>query len=525
MKIPRTLLLITSVLSLIAIFFAGCSKAKVADTTSTQTVSVERGNISVDISGVGNLALAKTSDLAFEIAGTVSDVLVEAGDTITKDQVLVKLDADDWQDQMSTLEDAVTQAQRTLTQKQTSVTQQELNVTDAQSALDDANEAWLKSTARGNKVMHLQDRLDWDLENDPTDTSKIEDIKEDLKYAWNDFYANETTSDDVTAKETSLTIAQADLEDAKSAVTDAQNDLEKAQKKLDDAKTKSAEIVAPFDGFVSAVNVEGGDEVLKGAVAVQVADPTQFETTIMVSEMDIYKILVGQIAQVQVDALDGMSFPARVLSISPTATVQSGVVNYQVKVELQPTTTPQATSTPSSTQTTTTTPQATSTPSSTQTTTSELPPQLQQAAQSGRITQEQAEEMAKDFQSSGRTWQGSPNSSASNISTDVQLKQGLTVSVNILVQQSQNVLMVPSATISAQNGKSYVAVVTGTGTSENREVECGITNYTYTEITSGLNEGDKVLMTSSAAAATTSGSSSSTRRGGAVFFGGGPPRD
>jgi hypothetical protein len=67
---------------------------------------------------------------------------------------------------------------------------------------------------------------------------------------------------------------------------------------------------------------------------VQIADPNKIEAQILVSETDIFSIALGKDASVSVDALSGLSFPAKLTRIAPTATVSQGVVNYSVVVEL-----------------------------------------------------------------------------------------------------------------------------------------------------------------------------------------------
>ena len=115
----------------------------------------------------------------------------------------------------------------------------------------------------------------------------------------------------------------------------AQARYDDAQKALEEALAASPEIIAPFAGFITNVNVKGGDEVMKGTVAVTLADPDKFEAEILVSEMDIYQVEVGGAATVEADAFSGVIIPATVTHISPTATIQSGVVNYSVTVEVQ----------------------------------------------------------------------------------------------------------------------------------------------------------------------------------------------
>ena len=93
-------------------------KASSTSITTNQAVTVQRGNLSIAITTVGNLALSEKQDLAFEIPGTVQDVLVTAGDTVTKGQVLSTLDTTQWDSQLVTYQRAVTAAEQTVTQKQ-----------------------------------------------------------------------------------------------------------------------------------------------------------------------------------------------------------------------------------------------------------------------------------------------------------------------------------------------------------------------------------------------------------------------
>ena len=55
-----------------------------------QVVTVQRGDLRVDITGVGNLALSRTEDLAFDLfyqEGTVEEVLVEEAESVLGEQL------------------------------------------------------------------------------------------------------------------------------------------------------------------------------------------------------------------------------------------------------------------------------------------------------------------------------------------------------------------------------------------------------------------------------------------------------
>ena len=101
-----------------------------------------------------------------------------------------------------------------------------------------------------------------------------------------------------------LKAAQLDMETAQVALDTANDNLSQAQEKLNEAV-----IVAPFAGFITIVNVNGGDEIQRGVVAVRLVDPTKFEADILVSEMDIFQLKLGGEATVQIDAMPTLTLP------------------------------------------------------------------------------------------------------------------------------------------------------------------------------------------------------------------------
>ncbi len=516
------ILAIALVISGLVIPLFGCSSSSSQATTQgNQTATVQRGNLSVDISAAGNLALSRTQDLAFEIAGYVNAVLVTAGDSVKEGQVLATLDTSAWEDQISTLEDQLTSAQRQLTTKQRAVTtaqqtlatkknavptaergllQAQVSVKNAEIALEQAEGTYKWpdiEVAQANVDVakaHLQYALD-SRDAASGDTTAVWDravakAQAELNTAQTTLNAliSDVDPDQVVIKKMQLTIAQGQLtdsqqaindantavvnaqvalDDANTAVGDAQRSVAEAQKKLDDASKKSPKIVAPFDGFVTTVNVKGGDEIYVGTVALQIADPNKFQAVILVSEMDILNIKLGGQASVQVTAAQGVSLSANVTQIAPTATIQSGVVNYQVTVEVQPVPTQSQTRGNATTDNTTT-----------------------QRQSSGTFSPRQG------GASSGQT--------AGSTTQDFQLRQGLTATVSIIIAQSNNVLLIPNAAIKTQGRQIYVQVLTPTGTTEDRTIQTGISNYQYTEVSGGLSEGEQVVVPKGTATTTTS---------------------
>jgi len=565
MKVFKILLSITILGAVLGGLF-GCSAPSDEETPENQIASVIRGDLILDITAAGNLALSLTEDLAIDLffqEGTIAEVLVEEGDAVEEGQVLVRLDADEWDDELSTLEDLVTTKERALVQAQINLKTAEQNLKNAQDNLATRELAVLNAQisleqAIGNlaagitaidyqaALSELRKAQTWYtyvttglLQSGSLDADTylltLEQAEERLTVARTDYdnilsgyesrevtikkkqvesaeltlgNAKEDLADvalDVSLKELSLTLAQGNLQDAEKALEDARQDVA-------DARSKSPEITAPFDGFITLVNVAGGDEVLTGTVAVQLADPDKFEADILVSEMDILQVKLGGEATVQADALQGIILPARVTHIAPTATIQSGVVNYAVRVELE------------SLESMVQERQEMKQQMMANIAEGELPPFLQMAVDEGRMTREEAEELLEQGPQEGFEMpeeMGFPGGFGGQVESqlpamvmeDFQLREGLTVTVSIIVAERTDVLLVPNGAVIQEGFQSYVEVVIiSEEKTEKRAVQTGISDWQYTEIIEGLTEGEQVIVPLNMGFPTTE------NRGGMRFF-------
>lgn len=75
-----------------------------------------------------------------------------------------------------------------------------------------------------------------------------------------------------------------------------------------------------------------------------------------------------------------------------------------------------------------------------------------------------------------------------------KLKPDMTANVTITLKKKKDVLAVPGATVVREGGRKYVSLPNGEGKAVRREVKTGWKDGTYIEITSGLKEGDVVVM-------------------------------
>jgi multidrug efflux pump subunit AcrA (membrane-fusion protein) len=540
MKI-RKILTLALILSLVSVLVLGCKKETATTTTKTLTATVQKGNITESITGTGNLAYSNVEKLAFEMAGYVEAVMVSAGDTVNKGQELVKLDTSVWDTQLKTLEKALVTAQRNLTTKeralvtaQRQVTTKELavrqgeldlqttenslsNVSDVKTAQDAvdaiqlsinvAQANWLIAGAQGNDAaVAYYIQYIANLKQTLTQAQKnLQEIKSGISTSISSDIALQIAKIKLQIEQSkrSLEDAKLAIEDAKTAVSDAQLNVadakqavQDAQDALDESKSLSPIIKAPFDGFITKVNVVGGDDIQKGTVALQIADPNQFSANIVVTENDIFSVKLGGTATISLDALSDLTYPAEITAIAPTATVSQGVVNYSVTVKLtslQPITASQ-----------------------------NLFSQLQSQFPSGALptalpTEFPSGALPTDRFPSGTRPTGIPPTNipsqgiagasqfptTTSSSTSYTLKDGLSATVEIISRQVTNVLIVSSKAITRKAQSYTVQVVSGT-TTETRTVKIGMTDGTNTEITEGLSEGEQVTYIVSSSSSTSS---------------------
>ena len=551
--------LIVGGLIFLSISCTGTSGATVAP--KTQIATVQKGNISIQVTGTGNLALETKLALSFGQTGQVnnattakiSEVDVMAGQIVEKGQVLVKADPQDWQDTITADQHALDSAKAGLDSAKAgldsakaSLDSAKANVIQAQANLQSAQ----YNLSMQKDIQTIQDNIDntnaqfqqaklmlqqataqndagsmsyWrqminyysvsplykDINGKPmTDGGLMGQYEKQMADLLADpAHSGAATSvADITSKQFAVQQAQASLVNsqngittAQNGITNAQNNIITAQNKVDDAQTalnndkaSLQEIDAPFKGLITKLwtNTNGntlspGDIVARNTTLIEIADPEKFVANILVTERDVMSVNLGGDATVSFDALSGLNFPAKITQIAPLSTTSQGVVNYKVTVEL--TSTRPVFSTSGTTGSSLSANGAT--PSAGGTTPRTIPSGTPSAGRTPGVIP------SRTPGATGTLPSRPPGSASGSATQAVNLKDGLSATVNILVQEKDNILMVPSRAISRQGRNSTVQKINGT-TTETVTVQTGITDSTNTEIVSGLNEGDQVLIQS-----------------------------
>jgi membrane fusion protein (multidrug efflux system) len=106
---------------------------------------------------------------------------------------------------------------------------------------------------------------------------------------------------------------------AQRVLDESRANLQVAQAQLDLAQARLARmaIVAPFSGTVGIASVNLGEYIKDGAAVVNLEDTSALMVDFRLSERYQTRVAVGQSVQVQVDALPGQSFEARVIALDP----------------------------------------------------------------------------------------------------------------------------------------------------------------------------------------------------------------
>ena len=189
----------------------------------------------------------------------------------------------------------------------------------------------------------------------------------DKAFATHNWYLLSYTENDIAQADAELAVAQADLEAAQAnwdrlkggassaavalaeaTFADAQREYERvkdgpteediaaAQAAVDAAQAKldRAQLLAPFAGTITEVDVKSGDLVSSSDAAFRIDDLASIYIDLQISEVDLASLEVGQSVLIEFDAIADKPYTGVVTEIGMIGSVSQGVVNYPVVVRL-----------------------------------------------------------------------------------------------------------------------------------------------------------------------------------------------
>lgn len=350
------------VLVTVALIWNSISGGQAQALASLQTVPLERGNLTATIGATGTVRAQQSALLVWGTSGNVAEVNAAVGDSIGADEVLAALD-------LTSLPQNVILAYLDLETAQDAVALEIANtgkaLAEAQNALEDAVRVLYNLENPGKQVdidqawanlVLAEDQLEKARDDYEPYANKPEDNLVRANYLLRLTEAQQSYDSAVrvynsysgTANDTDIAVARGQVMLAEGQLVIAQRNYENALKAADPSFTSSAEaqlaaaqatldlasIKAPFAGIVTDAFPAVGDQVAAGATAFRLDDLSHLLIDVQVSEVDINNVQVGQAAVLTFDAAPEREYEGIVTGVALSGTVDSGVVNFRVTVEI-----------------------------------------------------------------------------------------------------------------------------------------------------------------------------------------------
>jgi HlyD family secretion protein len=402
------ILLIVVVAASAFIFVRGSS----ADPASQfQTSPVERGTLTATIGATGTVRAMQTAVLVWQAAGTVDTVNVKVGDNISEDFVMAFLEKESLPQSIIAAEADLVDAQKALDELLNSDTAR----AQAVIALRDAQEAYDKAA---NYLHYLENSR-----RIPQTSVRTFLIRTPRGFEYRTktkTFKGPAPEDWIIEAENDMNLKKAELDEAQrtydrltsgntAEITAAEARVEAAQ-----AARNLARVISPFPGTVTESYTLPGDQVAAGETAFRIDNLSSLLVDVKVSEVDINNVSIGQPVALTFDAILGREYHGEVVEVTQAGTVEEGVVNFTVTVELT--------------------------------------------------------------------------------DADAAVKPGMTAAVNIVVEELQDVLLVPNRAVRLVDGERVVYVLED-GQSVKKEIRLGSSSDTMSIVAGGdVQEGDVVIL-------------------------------
>ena len=396
---------------------------------------VEVGSISLLLNYSGNLQAQKEVHLVPKVAGEITQVLVQPGDTVKKGDAIAMIDDEVYALQLKQAQSVLDEAQLNLQKMQEGARPEEIAaarsalaitsaaLTDAESIDDNERTAAALNLANARSALQLAqaeyDKIAW--------AGQVSQTPQALKLeqATNAYEASlaaynlQTNPGEAQLAPLEGQLVQAQLNLALAEEPFRPVDFEIVRAKIGQAKTAVelaqlqlgyTVIKAPLDGVVAELYVDEGDMV-GNTSPVGLVLSSEIEVKLNIEESRLAQIETGQAVSLRVAAYPGVEFPATVTNVAPHA--DSNTHTFSVTV----------------------------TP----------------------------------------------------LDKEGQLRHGMFADTTVLAAEKDNTRLVPVSAVVFVNDQTVVYAVTADGTVEQRVVVTGLSNRNQVEILSGVKAGETVV--------------------------------
>ena len=268
--------------------------------TKVVTASVVREDLTSVVSGTGQIRPKTFVNVGATAMGRVTHLYVKEGDHVTRGETV------------ATIENV----------------QQQANVNGQEAAISAAKTDIQSYIAAEKTAQASVEQAQADLEQKKLDWQRAQALYHDGIMAKQDFDAKKAAYDtdvaNVDHAVASLNQAKANTESARGHLQTQQADLQVNQDLL--SRTIAT---APFDGIVTNEPVREGETVVEGiqntegSTLMTLADMSVITAEVKVDETDIPAVMLGQTADITVDALPGKTFKGTVTLVGDQALLRS----------------------------------------------------------------------------------------------------------------------------------------------------------------------------------------------------------
>jgi membrane fusion protein (multidrug efflux system) len=235
------------------------------------------------------------------VGGPVLEVKVQDNQPVKKGDVLVTLDASDYQQRVNAAEAALAAAQANVVAARAGVGTAQANVSAAQSSIgvSDATRAKLEKDLKRSQFLRKEDIIP---------QSDLDAVQANLK----------STSAQRATASNQVGVARQQVAAAQQQVAVAQAVVKQRQADLDNAKLQLSytTIVAPGNGIVSRKNVQPGQVVAPGQQLFGLVASAQTWIIANFKETQLENMRVNQPVEVEVDAYPNEKFEGHIESLS-----------------------------------------------------------------------------------------------------------------------------------------------------------------------------------------------------------------
>lgn len=329
----KTVLSLSIIALIVVIFGFVTQNNQAAADDSYKTEAATRGNISAVIEATGTVRAYQSVTLAWKTKGVVAAINSQLGDTVHAGEVLATLQKTSLPQEIIQADANLISAERALEDLITSTKIEAANaaiaVREAQSSYEDAV----------NYRNLLDNEVEYDIMNGIRylhtpwgAVIKIPKI-ETFRYYPTDEQKAEADQD--------IAVQLAAWEDAQHTYDSVKDGPNKGDVTIAEAQILAAQVVinqakitVPFDGVITEVHIQPGDQISSGALAFRVDNLSSLLIELNISEVDINNVSVGQEVIINFDAIENKDYFGEVVSVDPTGTNIAGSVNFKTTVKI-----------------------------------------------------------------------------------------------------------------------------------------------------------------------------------------------